>query len=66
MTRLGYQNYCAQGGDWGSAVTTAIGLQNKGQCTGIHINMANAGATKAAIENPDEADKIALAGAKFY
>ena len=65
MIRLGYQSYCAQGGDWGSAVTTAIGLQNKGQCTGIHINMANAGATKAARENPDEADKIALAGAKF-
>ena len=66
MARLGYQNYYAQGGDWGSAVTTAIGLQNKGQCTGIHINMANAGATKAARENPDEADNIALAGAKFY
>ena len=66
MARLGYQNYYARGGDWGSAVTTAIGLQNKGQCAGIHINMANAGATKAARENPDEADKIALAGAKFY
>jgi pimeloyl-ACP methyl ester carboxylesterase len=66
MARLGYQNYYAQGGDWGSAVTTAIGLQNKGQCTGIHINMANAGATKVARGNPDEADKIALAGAKFY
>ncbi|HIE86300.1 MAG TPA: epoxide hydrolase, partial [Gammaproteobacteria bacterium] len=66
MVRLGYQSYCAQGGDWGSAVTTAIGLQNKGQCTGIHVNMANAGATKAARENPEEADKVALAGAKFY
>ena len=66
MGRLGYNSYYAQGGDWGSAVTTAIGLQNKGQCAGIHVNMVNAGATKAARENPNEADNIALAGAKFY
>ena len=66
MGRLGYNIYYAQGGDWGSAVTTAIGLQNKGQCAGIHVNMVNAGATKAARENPNEADNIALAGAKFY
>lgn len=66
MRRLGYDNYYAQGGDWGSAVTTAIGIQNKGRCKGIHVNMPNAGPTKAARENPNEADKAALAGAKFY
>ena len=42
MQRLGYTRYFAQGGDWGSAVTTAIGLQNLGQCAGIHVNMPNA------------------------
>ena len=36
MQLLGYSRYFAQGGDWGSAVTTAIGLQNLGQCAGIH------------------------------
>lgn len=66
MTRLGYNEYYAQGGDWGSAVTTAIGIQNKGNCTAIHVNMPSAGATKQAKENPDEADKIAMAGAAFY
>ena len=66
MLRLGYEQYLAQGGDWGSAVTTAIGLQNKGACTGIHVNMPNARATKEALENPDEHDKRALAGAKYY
>ena len=39
MTRLGYDNYYAQGGDWGSAVTTAMGTQNKGRCKSIHVNM---------------------------
>ncbi len=66
MQRLGYDSYVAQGGDWGSAVTTAIGVQNRGRCRSIHVNMPNASATKAALENPDEADKIALAGARFY
>ena len=66
MLRLGYDKYLAQGGDWGSAVTTAIGIQNKGNCKAIHVNMPNSGATKAARENPDKADKAALAGAMFY
>ena len=34
MTRLGYQRYGAQGGDWGAAVTTAIGI-NGGHCAAI-------------------------------
>ncbi|MBL6689466.1 MAG: epoxide hydrolase [Pseudomonadales bacterium] len=66
MQRLGYESYYAQGGDWGSAVTTGIGIQNLGRCEAIHVNMPNARATKAARENPDETDKIALAGAGFY
>lgn len=66
MLRLGYESYLAQGGDWGSAVTTAIGIQNKGACVGLHVNMPNAGATKEALANPDEADKRALAGAAYY
>jgi pimeloyl-ACP methyl ester carboxylesterase len=66
MKRLDYDRYFAQGGDWGSAVTTAIGLQNLGACAGIHVNMPNARATKEALADPDEADKRALAGAKYY
>jgi epoxide hydrolase len=39
MARLGYDRYVAQGGDWGSAVTSRIGSQNLGRCAGIHLNM---------------------------
>lgn len=38
MGRLGYERYGAQGGDWGSAVTTQIG-RNGGRCMAIHTNM---------------------------
>ena len=66
MARLGYDAYFAQGGDWGSAVTTAIGNQNLGHCVGLHVNMPNARAPKASLENPSEREQQALAGAKFY
>ena len=39
MARLGYDRYLAQGGDWGSAITTAIGRQDPEHCIGIHLNM---------------------------
>ncbi|XOV84098.1 MAG: epoxide hydrolase family protein [bacterium] len=66
MGRLGYNAYFAQGGDWGSAVTTAIAIQNRGRCAGIHVNMPNVRATREALENPNEGDKRALAGAQYY
>lgn len=66
MRRLGYERWFAQGGDWGSAVTTAIGIQNLGACAGIHVNMPNARATEAALKNPTAEDKHALARAKDY
>ena len=40
MDRLGYARYGAQGGDWGSAVTTALGAQDAEHCAGIHITLA--------------------------
>jgi pimeloyl-ACP methyl ester carboxylesterase len=39
MVRLGYERFVAQGGDWGSLITTMIGAQNLGHCAGIHVNM---------------------------
>ena len=66
MERLGYGRYFAQGGDWGAAVTTAIAMQNRGRCAGIHLNMPSAGPTPQARENPDERDERALAGGRYY
>lgn len=38
MGRLGYDRWGAQGGDWGAAVTTAIGHEAPSGCVGIHLN----------------------------
>ncbi len=66
MTRLGYDSYFAQGGDWGSAVTTAIGMQNLGPCSGIHLNMVSAPPSEAARSNPTERDLQAFKGGQYY
>jgi pimeloyl-ACP methyl ester carboxylesterase len=39
MKRLGYSNYVAQGGDWGSVVVDAMARQKPAGLVGIHLNM---------------------------
>ncbi|QQD19189.1 epoxide hydrolase [Spongiibacter nanhainus] len=66
MQRLGYSSYIAQGGDWGSAVTNAIGgLQSSG-CQAIHINMAIAAPTEEDLANLGPRETSALEGFQFY
>jgi epoxide hydrolase len=65
MQRLGYPRYAAQGGDWGSAVTTAIGGQDAEHCLGIHITLAMA--TRPDVQgDPTPEEARALAGIKHY
>src|SRR4029077_9893879 len=40
MTRLGYTHYVAQGGDWGSAISSEMARLAPKGLAGIHINLA--------------------------
>jgi epoxide hydrolase len=40
MARLGYDRYVAQGGDWGSAVTSQVAVQEPEHCVAIHLTLA--------------------------
>ncbi|MBC7483149.1 MAG: epoxide hydrolase [Rhizobacter sp.] len=65
MDRLGYPRYGAHGGDWGSAVTTALGAQDAAHCAGIHITLAMQSRPQVAGDpTPEEAR--ALRGAVQY
>ena len=66
MLRLGYDSYVAQGGDWGSAVTTYIGMQNLGNARAIHINMPVAGPTPESLADPTPQEASALEGLAHY
>jgi pimeloyl-ACP methyl ester carboxylesterase len=65
MPALGYERFGAQGGDWGSAVTTAIGMRHADRCVGIHVNMV------FALPAPDmgemtEAEQASMASLQHY
>lgn len=66
MVRLGYDSYVAQGGDWGSAVTTYIGMQNLGNVRAIHTNMPVAGPTPESLAEPTPQEASALEGLAHY
>ena len=38
MRELGYERFCAQGGDWGSAITLMLGLHHADHIHGLHLN----------------------------
>ena len=65
MQTLGYEKYFAQGGDWGAAVTTALGTQDS-NCEAIHLNMAVVSPDMETMDNLTEFEQQALAGFQFY
>ena len=64
MRRLGYDRWAAQGGDWGSAVTTALGYGAPEGLVGIHLNMVSYQPTcdEMADATPHEQAMLASAG----
>ncbi len=64
MIGLGYERFGAQGGDWGSAITTALGGRHPQNCLGIHLNMVS---SRPQIEGePTDEEKAALNSADYY
>ncbi|GGN77925.1 microsomal epoxide hydrolase [Nocardia rhizosphaerihabitans] len=43
MSRLGYERYGAQGGDWGAFITPEVGRAGGDRVIGIHVNAATFG-----------------------
>ncbi|GAA1582085.1 epoxide hydrolase family protein [Kribbella karoonensis] len=61
MTRLGYERYGVQGGDWGAAISREVGRIDPERVLGVHLNLIpGAGATS----EPSAAELAGLSGAE--
>ena len=62
MARLGYDRYGAQGGDWGSAISSWLGQNDAEHVMGIHLNFVMGGPPSAANPNegltPEEIERV--------
>jgi pimeloyl-ACP methyl ester carboxylesterase len=66
MRALGYDRYFAQGGDWGSAVTCAIGMNHADHCAGIHVNMVVGAPPPDLMTDLTDSEKLYLARFGWY
>lgn len=65
MLRLGYDRFGAQGGDWGSMVTSAIAVHHPDHLAGIHVNMPLV-IPSTPPEEMTETETAAVAGLQHY
>jgi pimeloyl-ACP methyl ester carboxylesterase len=61
MARLGYGRYGAQGGDWGTSISTSIGQQDPDHLAGIHLTPPLAPADPGTFDDLTERERSALA-----
>ena len=67
MDRLGYDRFAAQGGDWGAAITSALGTGAPENLVGIHISMPMAAPPPDDEAQPlTDAEQKALADRKKF
>jgi pimeloyl-ACP methyl ester carboxylesterase len=68
MRQLGYEQYIAQGGDWGMPISLQLGLVDPDHVAGVHVNMLATFPPEdpAAFEGLDEADQGRLAFAMGF
>lgn len=66
MARLGYGSYAAQGGDWGSIVTTFIGSKDPEHCRAIHLNPPFAAPDPDMMDDLTESEQHALKAFEYY
>lgn len=66
MTRLGYERWFAQGGDWGAIITTVMGGQAPAGLAGIHLNMPVARPTADDRANPGPEEIRAFEAGAHY
>jgi pimeloyl-ACP methyl ester carboxylesterase len=60
MARLGYSRYGAQGGDWGTSITTSLAQLDAAHLAGIHLNPPIAAPDPTTFDDLTPAERAAL------
>ncbi|WP_326551890.1 epoxide hydrolase family protein [Micromonospora sp. NBC_01813] len=62
MSRLGYESYGAQGGDWGSFISLELGKIDPQHVAGVHVNLllTPTSGDPAELDNLGEVDRVRL------
>jgi len=66
MARLGYERYGAQGGDWGSPISSECAVADPDHCVGLHLNMPVAAPDPSTMGDLTDAENDALAAYGHY
>lgn len=66
MARLGYDQYVAQGGDWGAAVTGMLGMMRPDGLQAIHVNTVFLAPQPGDEVNPSPTAALAIEKAKAF
>ena len=59
MSRLGYTRYGAQGGDWGSMISSQLGVVDTDHVCGVHLNMVLGLADDSVLTDVEQAEMAA-------
>jgi pimeloyl-ACP methyl ester carboxylesterase len=66
MARLGYERYGAQGGDWGSFVTTSTAQADAAHVAGIHVQLPIVNLQPEMLNDLTDREQDALGAAAHY
>jgi epoxide hydrolase len=65
MERLGYSRYGAVGSDWGTSVSTLLGLYDRAHVVGVHLIPPLAGPDPDTFEDLTDGERAALASLEY-
>jgi microsomal epoxide hydrolase len=60
MSRLGYERFGAQGGDWGGFISTVLGHRYRSRVIGIHLNLLAVRRDPKMVADPTPEEKVFL------
>ncbi|MEO8456279.1 MAG: epoxide hydrolase family protein [Chloroflexota bacterium] len=66
MSRLGYERYVAQGGDWGSGISRELGILDAEHIAGVHLNMLTTTPTEEDFPHLTDVEKGRLAKGQLF